>query len=203
MRSTVSLVILLAAAAGYVYTDSSFVVHAYIWVAVWYIIFCFDQVFIKHVVDNVKVESNWGRVFYTNLWACLLSSMMMTATEPQVIHSLQWTPIALCALCISCLLGVMMSYFAFLCRASVSATSFTIIGNVCKLLTVLINVSIWNKHATPIGIFFLCICLVAAFLYKPSPMRKEAYQPVGSVELEAASTGREGDSLLVSSPGKQ
>eukprot|EP00962_Isochrysis_galbana_P021187 scaffold6249_cov124-Isochrysis_galbana.AAC.12 len=27
-----------------------------------------------------------------------------------------------------------MSYFAFLCRASVSATCFTIIGNVCKPL---------------------------------------------------------------------
>ena len=64
-----------------------------------------------------------------------------------------------------------MSYFAFLCRAQVSATHFTVIGNVCKLLTVLINVCIWDKHATPMGLGFLFLCLVAAFLYKPSPKR--------------------------------
>ena len=27
------------------------------------------QVYIKHAVDNVKMDSNWGRVFYTNLLA--------------------------------------------------------------------------------------------------------------------------------------
>lgn len=32
------------------------------------------------------------------------------------------------ALGVSCLVGVFMSYFAFLCRAAVSATSFTVIG---------------------------------------------------------------------------
>ena len=37
-----------------------------------YAIFCFDQVYIKHAVDSVPVESNWGRVFYTNFWASLI-----------------------------------------------------------------------------------------------------------------------------------
>ena len=39
------------------------------------------------------------------------------------------------ALGVSCAIGVAMSYFAFLCRAAVSATSFTVIGNVCKILS--------------------------------------------------------------------
>ncbi len=25
-----------------------------------YCIFCFDQIYIKYVVDNVKMQSNWG-----------------------------------------------------------------------------------------------------------------------------------------------
>ena len=70
-----------------------------------------------------------------------------------------------------------MSYFAFLCRAMVSATHFTVIGNVCKVLTVLINVLIWDKHASPTGLGFLLLCLVAAFLYKPSPLRVDRQTP--------------------------
>ena len=147
--------------------------HGYAWVGVWYIIFCFDQLYIKHAVDHVEVESNWGRVFYTNLWSCLLAGGMTAATEPHVLRSFQWTPASAGALCISCALGVGMSYFAFLCRSQVSATYFTVIGNVCKVLTVLINVAIWDKHATPKGLGFLCICLVAAFFYQQSPKRTE------------------------------
>ena len=32
-----------------------------------------------------------------------------------------------------CALGTAMSYFAFLCRAAVSATSFTVVGNVSRV----------------------------------------------------------------------
>ena len=30
------------------------------WVAIWFCTFCFDQLYIKHVVDSVAVRSNWG-----------------------------------------------------------------------------------------------------------------------------------------------
>ena len=41
------------------------------------------QLYIKHAVDTVEVQSNWGRVFYTNLWACLISGGITLVTEPQ------------------------------------------------------------------------------------------------------------------------
>lgn len=66
-----------------------------------------------------------------------------------------------------------MSYFAFLCRALVSATSFTVVGNVCKILTVLINISIWDKHASRVGLGALLFCLAAAAAYQQSPLRKD------------------------------
>ena len=70
-----------------------------------------------------------------------------------------------------------MSYFAFLCRASVSATSFTVIGNVCKILTVVINVSIWDKHASPLGLGALLLCLAAAATYQQYPYRDTTARP--------------------------
>ncbi len=199
MRSTACLVALLFAALGYVLTDATYHVKGYMWVAGWcaarnsaraiprrairrnsltrhaaprrYAIFCFDQVYIKHAVDSVPVESNWGRVFYTNFWASLIMAVSTVATEPEVLLATAWTPATVGALSVSCLLGVAMSYFAFLCRAAVSATSFTVIGNVCKVLTVLINVFIWDKHASKEGLAFLFCCLFAAYFYKQAPMR--------------------------------
>ena len=120
------------------------------------------------------MRSNWGRVFYTNLWASALLAIMTAATEPHVLKSMRWTHKPVTALAVSCAAGVAMSYFAFLCRAAISATSFTVVGNVCKILTVLINISIWDKHASPLGLGALLVCLAAAALYQQSPLRSDA-----------------------------
>ena len=83
--------------------------------------------------------------------------LMTLATEPAVLRSMRWNYKNTTALAVSCAAGVAMSYFAFLCRSAVSATSFTVIGNVCKILTVLINISIWDKHASPLGLAALLL----------------------------------------------
>ena len=172
-RSTLAMLALLVGAAAYVLTDAAFVVRGYMWVGVWFVIFSFDQLYIKHAVDTVKMQSNWGRVYYTNLWASVMLVGMTLATEPQVLTAMEWTFKPVAALSASCVAGVAMSYFAFLCRASVSATSFTVIGNVCKILTVVINVLIWDKHASPVGLGALLVCLLAAGSYQQAPFRKE------------------------------
>ena len=76
------------------------------------------------------MRSNWGRVYYTNLWASAMTLAMTLATEPGVLKTMRWDVYPLAALAVSCSLGVAMSYFAFACRKAVSATSFTVIGNV-------------------------------------------------------------------------
>ena len=146
-------------------------VRGYIWVGIWFVVFCFDQLYIKHAIDTVKMRINWGRVFYTNLWASALLLGMTAGLEPQVLSSILWNTASVSALLLSCSVGVSMSYFSFACRAQVSATSFTVIGNVCKIFTVLINICIWDKHASPLGIAFLLVCLAAAGTYQQAPMR--------------------------------
>jgi GDP-mannose transporter len=170
-RSSLSMLALVVGAGAYMYTDASYVVHGYRWVAIWFCTFCFDQLYIKHVVDSVAVRSNWGRVFYTNLWSSILLLFLTVALEPHVLTKTEWTQEKVAALALSCALGTAMSYFAFLCRAAVSATSFTVVGNVCKVTSVLINIVIWDKHASPLGIGFLLACLVAAGAYQAAPLR--------------------------------
>lgn len=188
-RSALSMMALVVGAGAYMATDSSYEVHGYRWVFIWYCTFCFDQLYIKHVVDAVQVRSNWGRVFYTNLWSAVLLTGMVLVLEPHVLTKTSWSPEQVAALALSCALGTAMSYFAFLCRAAVSATSFTVIGNVCKITTVLINILIWDKHASPLGILFLLACLVAAGAYQQAPLRTEKLEPTSTALIG----GKDGD----------
>ena len=36
-------------------------VRGYTWVCIWFVIFCFDQLYIKFQISAVQVKSNWGR----------------------------------------------------------------------------------------------------------------------------------------------
>mmetsp|Transcript_8268 Transcript_8268/g.24641 ORF Transcript_8268/g.24641 Transcript_8268/m.24641 type:complete len:328 (-) Transcript_8268:41-1024(-) len=169
-RSWLSLLALLVGAVGYGTTDSAFVVKGYLFCGLWYFIFCCDQVYLKHVTSTVKMESNWGRVLYSNLLASIPLFFMM-GSEVETIRNA--TPEALMVVMVTVVLGTAMSYYAWLARSLVSATLFTILGNVCKVVSIGINVSLWDKHASPFGIACLLFSLGAAYFYKQAPLREK------------------------------
>ena len=135
------------------------------------------QIYIKHAVDNVKFDTNWGRVYYANLLGSIPLIFIGGGTGEAA--NIVWSANGIIALLISCVFGCAMSYFAFLARSLVSATSFTVLGTVCKLATVAINVMMWDNHASPFGLACLGSTLFSAYFYRQSPLRKE-YQAVAS-----------------------
>ena len=80
--------------------------------------------------------------------------------------SIVWDSGMVVAILLSCVVGVGISYAGFNLRNLVSATSFTVIGVLCKLFSVLLNVLIWDKHANPLGITALCISIFAGTFYQ-------------------------------------
>ncbi|PHU15514.1 GDP-mannose transporter GONST3 [Capsicum chinense] len=83
-------------------------------------------------------------------------------------HSFQVVlPVAL-----SCLFGLAISFFGFCCRREISATGFTVLGIVNKLLTVVINLVIWDKHSKLIGTVGLLICMSGGVMYQQSTSNK-------------------------------
>ena len=173
-RSWMCLFALLVGAIGYATTDSSFHVKGYAFCALWYVIFCLDQIYLKHVINTVKMDSTWGRVFYSNFLASvpLVFTFINDSDEIDALKNMSTS--AFMAVFVSVALGVGMSYFAWKARALLSAASFTVVGNVCKVLTIAINVSLWDKHASPVGIGCLMFCLVAAYFYQQAPMRSDS-----------------------------
>lgn len=173
-RSWACLFALLVGAFGYATTDSAFAVKGYTFCAVWYCIFCLDQIYLKHITNTVKMQSNWGRVFYSNFLASvpLVFTFIFDADEIAALKNISFD--AAIAVFISVALGVGMSYFAWMARSLLSAASFTVVGNTCKVLTIAINVSLWDKHASPIGVACLMFCLASAYFYKQAPLRADA-----------------------------
>jgi GDP-mannose transporter len=160
LRSWASLAFILVGAIGYVMTDADFEVRGYAWVAIWYVVFTFDQVYIKYACDTVKMN-NWGRVYYTNLLSCVPVTILLVLFREDLAFndwlasraSLEaWT-----ALIVSCLCGIGMSYSGFFCRSIVSATMFTVVGIICKVATIVVNCVIWDKHASLTGLGFLFV----------------------------------------------
>jgi len=45
------------------------------------------------------------------------------------------------------------------------------VGVINKFITILLNVFIWDKHASPLGILALVLCLVGGSFYQQAPMR--------------------------------
>mmetsp|Transcript_31952 Transcript_31952/g.77848 ORF Transcript_31952/g.77848 Transcript_31952/m.77848 type:complete len:316 (-) Transcript_31952:152-1099(-) len=172
LRSAMCLFGLLLGAIGYVLTDSKPEISGYAWVFVWYGVFCFDQIYLKHAADSVKMKSNWGKVYYSNLLACVPLAIISIMTSEAEMVSTMPSIEAILAVGLSCILGVAMSYFAWLARTLVSAAYFTVVGNTCKIITIIINRFIWDKHANNIGLGFLSVCLMCAYFYKQAPKRK-------------------------------
>ncbi|EFJ50624.1 hypothetical protein VOLCADRAFT_80147 [Volvox carteri f. nagariensis] len=176
-RSWACLVVLLLGSAGYVLVDANFKLTAYFWLILWYGFFTFDTVYVKHMCDTVKM-TNWGRVYYTNFLAFVPLFMALPfLNEPGVLMNLEWSFGAIATLTTSCVLGVAMSHASYLLREAVSATLFTIVGIICKVVTVIINIMIWDKHASPTGIAFLLVCVFAGTFYEQAPKRNKQQQP--------------------------
>ncbi|GLJ12087.1 hypothetical protein SUGI_0183950 [Cryptomeria japonica] len=174
VKTWTSLAIIFGGGVLYVITDYHFTVMAYSWALAYLVSMSIDFVYIKHVVMTIGLNT-WGLVLYNNLEAFLLFPLELLimgelkklkhdSSEESNWYSLE----VLLPVGLSCLFGLSISFFGFSCRKSISATGFTVLGIVNKLLTVVINLVIWENHATLVGTIGLLICMVGGVLYQQS-----------------------------------
>ncbi|ETO33400.1 hypothetical protein RFI_03703 [Reticulomyxa filosa] len=204
--SWITLFGLIVGAFLYMYTDQGYDIHGYTFVLLWYLgieltkinkqkrrkqmyifVFCVDQLYIKFVCDAIPMKTNWGRVYYCNLLSSIpLLVIGVTTGEMASIKSTTYTGFGF--LILSCCLGLGMSYFAFLARHLTSAATFTVLGNVCKILTVIVNFLIWDKHANTVGVACLLFCLFCAYHYEQASLRlvvpKSSNKTTDSIDIE-------------------
>jgi solute carrier family 35 protein len=120
--------------------------------------------------------SNFARVFYANALAAPVMALIYLASpgERALVARANWGPPLLAPLLLSCVVGVAMSHSSYLLRASMSAATAALVGIACKLLSVVLNILIWDKHAGPVELAFLAMGMAAAAMYQQAPLRKGA-----------------------------
>jgi hypothetical protein len=202
LKTWVALAVIMGGSVIYVSTDKAFNFHAYGWALAYLASMSIDFVYIKHIVMTIGL-STWGLVLYNNLEALLLfpAELLLMGEGLQLQgetteNLIEWTsfgvwlPVAL-----SCLLGLSISFFGFACRRTISATGFTVLGVVNKLLTVVINLLIWNKHASAIGTIGLLICISGGVLYQQTTAKPK---PAASIKPSESVEGDEEKQLVPS-----
>lgn len=171
-----SLLTILAGAGLYVLSEQAFSLSTWWWAAFYVAMMSVDAIVVKHVVTVVGLNT-WGLVLYNNLEALLLYPIGLVVTrEYSQIASLQREQAAgssisfhvVLPVAISCAAGLLMSFFGLACRQATSATAFSVLGVTNKMLTVLVNLTIWNFHATIRGTLAIFVCLVGGVMYQQS-----------------------------------
>lgn len=178
LKTWFSLGTIFAGSVLYVITDSQFTLTAYIWALAYLTSMSIDFVYIKHVVMTIGLNT-WGLVLYNNLEALMLFpvELLIMGELKKIEHDISdetdWHPLyVIVPVGLSCLFGLAISFFGFSCRRAISATGFTVLGIVNKLLTVVINLFIWDKHSTLVGTVGLLICMGGGILYQQSTTKK-------------------------------
>ncbi|KAL6511569.1 GDP-fucose transporter 1 [Orobanche gracilis] len=173
---SLAVILGLGGAVGYVATDNGFSLTAYSWAFAYLVTITTEMVYIKHMVTNLGLNT-WGFVFYNNLLSLMMAPLfwVITGEYVDVLAAMAtskgadlFEPGTFLAVSLSCVFGLLISFFGFAARKAISATAFTVAGVVNKFLTVAINVLIWDKHSTPFGLVCLLLTVVGGVLYQQS-----------------------------------
>lgn len=191
-RSLLALSGVVVGSLGYMMSDSEFALNgmqAYFWVSLYTVAIVLEMTYGKLLLAKVKLETPvWGSVLFTNLLGLPpMVGVAIVSGEVGNMHTLPRVGASeIAALMVSCAIGIGIGWSGWNCRSLISATSFTLVGVVCKLITVIVNVLIWNKHASSAGIAWLLVCLAASTFYQQAPLRDA--HPASPVARKAEET---------------
>jgi len=184
-RSCFALLLIFAGAMMYIATDKEFQVKgvsAYYWVMLWWAVLIFQLTYGKFLVTGIPIVSLWTPVLFTNTLAiapafCMayISGELERWEHVHYRHAHQ-LHLTMFWVGLSCAIGAAISWAGFWCQSLVSATTYTVVGVMNKMLTVTLNVLIWDNHASTYGLLSLLVCLAGGTLYQQSPLRSTDLQ---------------------------
>eukprot|EP00906_Rhabdomonas_costata_P000637 RCo000814 len=178
LRSTAALALIAVGSVGYVQVDSSFALlgwAAYTWCLAYLALLCFLMCFGKQIVATVEMTGGTsGHVYYTNLLSIpIMLAVALLNSEHELFPTVELSLGGVVFVGLSCVVGVAISWTGWHCRSVLSATAYTIVGVMCKLLPVAVNTAMWSKHASAAGVAFLLLSLAGGTVYQQAPLRRE------------------------------
>jgi len=183
VRSLLSVCAVVAFSIAYARAQAdSFTLALSYSMGLWACAFCFDQIFLKHMINKLQLPT-WTFVYYTNALSCLFTVPLVVLEALEFVPKLRaavgvpggLTEAAPGALLLAgtCVLGLCMAHFSFEAREAFSATACAMMGHVCKMFTILGNAVIWSNHVGAAGTIAVVGLVVSGSFFDGAVPKKE------------------------------
>ena len=137
-----------------------------------------NALYVKKVFDSLPQMGSWEKTFYQNLMGLPLILLIVLATEPvfgeggflESVLSLDFSDAFIVLL--SCAAGLAVSFAGTVARELLSPTSFNVLGNASKPVTVLLSMLIFHNEHSPLALAGLVGVLGSSFWYGLAQQRK-------------------------------
>jgi len=190
-RSAFGLAVVVGGSIAYAASSSDgIVVNTWLWAWSYVFVLAFEMVYVKHVLGSVPM-STWTRVYYNNALALgFMPPYMLIGREyarlGEALETLQSVPYAALAVSASCAIGLGISFTGFGFRNLVTATTFTVVGVMNKLLTILASLLLFAESgaASPRALVSLLACIAGGTLYRQAPLVAPPPTPEEGEEVE-------------------
>ena len=129
----------------------------------------------KYLLKQVDLETVWGPVLYSNFLSIpptMILGMTLGDFDKWSRGGVEVSDPAVLWVGLSCIVGIAIGYTGWASRDMLSATSYTLVGVVNKLISVMISVTFINTGASMGGIAALMVCLIANTQYSQPGERK-------------------------------
>jgi len=174
-RSFLSLFGVLISAVVYIFFDTGVHVDSQrglFWLSSWWFTLALSNTYGKFLTEHIDM-GHWERVFYTNA----LSLFPMTAlfySDSEHLSSPVLSRYSVFFVSLSCVFGVSISYSGWKCRSLVTATTFTLVGCLNKIITIMISVLTWPNEFSILKLCALAVCIMFGVIYQDEePKRKK------------------------------
>ena len=176
----------------------------YVWAFLYVAVLSFETVYVKHVFNTCEMGT-WTRVYYNNVIAlCMCPSFLLVGQEYQSLYqgwlglndtSFASTGRTLLWVGMSCFVGLAISYFGFGFRSVVTATTFTVLGVLNKIGTLLISALMWSPDQSVLRVAGLLMCLGGGAFYQQAPRREACTEEHATTEHETVALVEDPDCI--------
>lgn len=156
-----------------VFINGSFIdSHGGPWCIIWLISFLLDMIYIKYIVDSFPCSAEERTLYQNGLALPFLGLFLSSGIEGYEFRESFRTPwTARLAVTLSCFAGATLSFTGMKLRSELSATSFTVLGILCKMVSMLLNEMFVESEQDLKRLLCIVIVIISSSFYKQAPKR--------------------------------
>lgn len=144
------------------------------WSLVWLACFMLDMIYIKHVADAYECTGLERTLYQNTLTLPVLVVLLCSPLESIItVKHGEVEARALVAIVLSCIAGAILSYTGMSLRTDLSATSFTVLGILCKMASALLNEVFVSPEPNRLSLLCLIGVVVISSFFRQADLRDE------------------------------